>query len=103
MHYTMTDLMSKANGLEARRAFENTRLRRIKRRFNPTALSHDNWVALVYPEAKLFLEGLTVERFKEMLNEHRELWHKRQENNLCQSFSEKYFWLGIKRINREKC
>ena len=60
--------MSKANGLEARRAFENTRLRRIKRRFNPTALSHENWVALVYPEAKLFLEGLTVERFKEMLN-----------------------------------
>jgi hypothetical protein len=77
----MTDVLAKADGMEARRAVLGDKEFKIKRRFNPLALSHENWVDLVYPEAKLFLEGLTVQNFKEILNDHRETRVKRNEKN----------------------
>jgi hypothetical protein len=77
----MTDVLAKADGMEARRAVLGGKELKIKRRFNPLSLSHENWIDLVYPDAKLFLEGLTVQNFKQLLDDHRETRIKRNEKN----------------------
>ncbi len=81
MTYTMTDVLRKADAIEARRALLGDKDFKIKKRFNPLAMLHENWVDKVYPDAKLYLEGLTVENFKQMLDDHRALRTKRNEKN----------------------
>lgn len=81
MTYTMTDVLWKADAIEARRALLGDKDFMIKRRFNPLAFSHENWVNKVYPDAKLYLEGLTIENFKQILDDHREVRAKRNEKN----------------------
>ncbi len=81
MMYTKTNLLRKVDGMQARKALIGEREFMIKKRFNPLAMSHENWFNMVYPDAKLFLEGLTVENFKQMLDDHRELRTKRNEKN----------------------
>jgi hypothetical protein len=77
----MTDLLKTVSGMQSRRSIIGEKDFMVKKRFNPLAMSHENWVAIVYPEAKLFLKGLTVENFKQMLDDHREVRIKRNEKN----------------------
>jgi len=81
MNYTMTDILAVAKGIEATRALGGEREFAIKRRFDPRSMSHENWVGIVYPEMKLFLDGLTVENFKQILDDHRVLRNEREDKN----------------------
>lgn len=81
MKYTITDVLAKAQAMEARRAVLGDKDFKIKKRFDLRGLSHDNWVDLVYPDAKLFLKGLTVQTFKQILDDHRDLRNERDKKN----------------------
>lgn len=78
----MNDIMKKASAMEAYLSVIEEPEFKIKRDFDPRGMSHENWKKIVWPVTKLFIEDMTADNFREILEEHRNLWTKRDEKRL---------------------
>jgi hypothetical protein len=63
--------------MEARRVVLGDGKFKVKYHFDPRGMSHENWEKLVYPDVKLFIDDMTKENFKQLLEEHRNLYDER--------------------------
>lgn len=82
MKYTMTHVIAKSDAMQTRRAVSGEREFAVKKDFDSRGLSHDSWLTIVYPDAKLFLKGLTKDNFIELLDTHREVKEEREQRDL---------------------
>jgi hypothetical protein len=73
----MNDILAKSKGMEARRVVLGDGKFKVKYHFDPRGMSHENWEKLVYPDVKLFIDDMTKENFKQLLEEHRNLYDER--------------------------